>query len=268
MGFDWGRIDAAVAAIPPGHWATYGDLAELGGTAAQAVGNRMATSAKLDNAYRVLDRTGRISAAFRWGDSGDTRDVATVLTEEGVRFGPDGAADPALRLTAYALAELIPYEFDTDELDRLRKADEAPGKVRVAQAGDELWLRDGRTWHSNMCAVLRLGPLSEELVSMIGRAAAGISDPDWGQKLYISWRAGKRQWIRMDTRSSWVWMLFRQAPFTAEEAARRLGFVYIPPGSQPSWTNEGPSQVMGDAYWPVEIQIKALGDILGDSGPR
>ena len=37
-GFDWTRVNAAVAAIPPGRWTTYGDLADLRGTAAVPVG--------------------------------------------------------------------------------------------------------------------------------------------------------------------------------------------------------------------------------------
>jgi len=41
-GFDWSVIDAAVAAIPPGFWTSYGDLAALGGTAAQPVGRHVA----------------------------------------------------------------------------------------------------------------------------------------------------------------------------------------------------------------------------------
>jgi hypothetical protein len=36
-GFDWRRINAAIAAIPRGRWTTYGDLAQLGGTAAMPV---------------------------------------------------------------------------------------------------------------------------------------------------------------------------------------------------------------------------------------
>ncbi len=39
VGFDWTRMHAAIAAIPDGRWTTYGDLAALAGTAAQAVGN-------------------------------------------------------------------------------------------------------------------------------------------------------------------------------------------------------------------------------------
>ncbi len=146
-GFDWGRIDAAVAAIPAGRWTTYGDLAELGGTAAQAVGNRMASGGKLKNAYRVLDRSGRISPAFRWGDASDKRDPRHVLESEGIEFDAEGQAKPVLRLSAYDLAQLIPYEFESDELERLRGAQETPRAMRIARAGDDLWLRDGRAWH-------------------------------------------------------------------------------------------------------------------------
>ena len=48
-GFDWRRINAAIAAIPRGRWTTYGDLAQLGGTAAMPVGQHIANTPGLDN---------------------------------------------------------------------------------------------------------------------------------------------------------------------------------------------------------------------------
>src|SRR5437870_569272 len=35
-GFDWSRVVVAIEAIPPGRWTSYGELAELAGTSAQA----------------------------------------------------------------------------------------------------------------------------------------------------------------------------------------------------------------------------------------
>jgi hypothetical protein len=59
-GFDWSRIDAAVSAIPAGRWTTYGDLAQLGGTSPQPVGNRMASSATSPNA--IKSSTGTVAS--------------------------------------------------------------------------------------------------------------------------------------------------------------------------------------------------------------
>ena len=49
-GFDWSRINAAIATIPSGRWSTYGDLALVGGTAAMPVGQHIANTQSLSNA--------------------------------------------------------------------------------------------------------------------------------------------------------------------------------------------------------------------------
>jgi len=107
LGFDWSRINAAVAAIPPGRWTTYGDLAQLGGTAAMPVGQHLASDPNVINAHRVLGSDGKPRPDFRWTDPADPRDVADVLREEGIRFDRSGAASPSQRITAAELAVLI-----------------------------------------------------------------------------------------------------------------------------------------------------------------
>jgi alkylated DNA nucleotide flippase Atl1 len=109
-GFDWSVIDAAIDAIPAGKWTAHGDLAEVGGTAAQPVGNYCASPSAPANAYRVLTSGGQVSACFRWTDPTDTRDVRTVLEEEGSRFDEQGAADSGLRLRAPDLRALVDEE--------------------------------------------------------------------------------------------------------------------------------------------------------------
>ena len=74
-GFDWSRINAAIAAIPRGRWTTYGDLAQLGGTAAMPVGQHIASTPGLDNGYRVLGSDGKPRPDFHWDNPDDTRDV-------------------------------------------------------------------------------------------------------------------------------------------------------------------------------------------------
>lgn len=118
-GFDWSTIDIAVAAIPAGRWTSYGDLAELGGTGAVAIGNRMASAAGGSNAYRVLGADGRVSQGFRWADPADHRDVRAVLEAEGVVFDTNGAADPSQRVTAADLHTLLPSSEDTASADEL-----------------------------------------------------------------------------------------------------------------------------------------------------
>lgn len=115
-GFVWSRVDAAVAAIPPGRWTTYGALAELAGTGAQAVGNYIPAIAGESNAYRVLTSNGEPSESFQWWDEGDDRDVRDVLTAEGVNFDEAGRAVEADWLSPAALTALIDApEQDADE---------------------------------------------------------------------------------------------------------------------------------------------------------
>ena len=110
--FDWTRIDAAIDAIPTGSWTSYAELAALGGTAAQPVGNHVMALGAGTNAYRVLSADGRISEQFTWDDD---RDVLDVLTNEGIAFDGLGRADSERRITTARLVALI--ENPDDELD-------------------------------------------------------------------------------------------------------------------------------------------------------
>jgi uncharacterized protein with ParB-like and HNH nuclease domain/alkylated DNA nucleotide flippase Atl1 len=111
-GFDWRRINAAIAAIPRGRWTTYGDLAQLGGTAAMPVGQHIANTPGLDNAYRVLGSDGRPRPDFRWESPDDQRDPVEVLREDGVSFEASGSARRSQRITAAELAALIDVPDD------------------------------------------------------------------------------------------------------------------------------------------------------------
>jgi len=114
MGFDWTRMHAALAAIPDGRWTTYGDLAALAGTAAQAVGNHIVANPALPKAYRVLTFDGRVSEGFRWSDPNDTTNPINVLLAEGVEFDEAGRAEPDGRLTADDLQALLGW-FDPED---------------------------------------------------------------------------------------------------------------------------------------------------------
>ncbi|MBS4104260.1 GmrSD restriction endonuclease domain-containing protein [Tsukamurella paurometabola] len=105
----WGKLHAVLAELPAGHWTTYGDLAAVLGTAAQPVGNHLATTAA-PNAHRVLKRNGVVSDSFVWVDPQDGRDPVVLLRDEGVRFDGRGRADTDQRLTLEQLAGLADDE--------------------------------------------------------------------------------------------------------------------------------------------------------------
>jgi alkylated DNA nucleotide flippase Atl1 len=130
-GFDWSRINAAVAAIPSGRWTTYGELAQIGGIAAMSVGQHVANTPGLDNAYRVLGSDRKPRPDFHLDDADDTRSVTDVLNEDGLRFDASGAADLLQRITAAELSSLIEVLDD----DAIEASDGDPSGL----VGDQDW---------------------------------------------------------------------------------------------------------------------------------
>ncbi|MET9115217.1 MGMT family protein [Streptomyces longwoodensis] len=116
-------------------WTSYGDLAAFLGSGAQAVGNHLANTPAVVNAYRVLTSEGRVSDGFRWSapQEAGSEDVRARLTADGVRFTATGAADPVQRLTAEDLAALL---AGTDD-DRADGEDTAQGATAGITPGQE-----------------------------------------------------------------------------------------------------------------------------------
>jgi alkylated DNA nucleotide flippase Atl1 len=109
-GFDWDRVDQAVNSLPAGHWTSYGDLAELAGTAAQPTANHVAKNPALRYAYRVLGGDGSVSTSFQWPDPDDSRDPLEMLIGEGVEFDENGYASQSQRLGPAELEALLDPE--------------------------------------------------------------------------------------------------------------------------------------------------------------
>jgi alkylated DNA nucleotide flippase Atl1 len=103
--FDWSSLHEVLVALPKGRWTTYGDLAGIVGTAAQPVGNHIASCGECENAWRVLGADGRPRPSFAWTDPTDTRTQEEALAQDGVAFQA-GAADPARRVTTAELQSL------------------------------------------------------------------------------------------------------------------------------------------------------------------
>jgi alkylated DNA nucleotide flippase Atl1 len=103
---NWTLLHQALAAMPDGAWTTYSDLAALIGSHPVPIGTHLANTPGITNAHRVLTANGRASESFRWPGP-DRGDLLVVLREEGVKIDETGAADPAQRLSARDLADLL-----------------------------------------------------------------------------------------------------------------------------------------------------------------
>ncbi len=102
----WELLAAALAELPAGSWTNYGELAVLIGSGSRAVGARMA-EVPVPNAHRVLQVDGSVAEGISWLEEGRTDAPWQMLASEGVTFDERGRADPAQRLTAEQLSELI-----------------------------------------------------------------------------------------------------------------------------------------------------------------
>ncbi|MFH8370811.1 DUF262 domain-containing protein [Streptomyces sp. NPDC018031] len=141
-GRDWEQLHQALAALPDGTWTTYGDLAALIGSSAQAVGTHIANTRGLLNTHRVLTSEGRVADGFRWPDGEDRGTVRDVLTAEGVDFTSAGAALPAQRLAAGDLTDLL----------GLREGDDEAGQPGTTEATPVTWQERRERFHAQLGA--------------------------------------------------------------------------------------------------------------------
>ena len=260
IGFDWTRIDAAVAAIPAGRWTTYGDLAVIGNTSAQAVGNRMLNNPALANAYRVLDFQGRVAEGFKWNDPERDLPAHDVLLAEGIVFDAEGRADPAQRLNALGLAQLIAAEFDPDDLDRLERS-----LASSTEPTEAMWLTDGRAWHLEY----QCSPLTRDVLiafeNLVQESVPKAGMASWNQKVYVAWRRNGKVWMTVHPRQSYLWVELINPPFSPQGFADELGFALVLEGESPSTKMAGPCQVQA-GNGRIWFQLKTMADVDGHRG--
>lgn len=115
----WRLVLDIVDAIPSGRWASYGDIATVAGTHPVPLGQFLA-QAPAPNAYRVLQRSGRISPGFAWdpGSPHAKLSPADLLLAEGIRFDAVGRADADRKLTVPELAASVGLSIRSD-IDRV-----------------------------------------------------------------------------------------------------------------------------------------------------
>lgn len=104
--FDWTELHDLLAAIPKGRWTTYGDLAELVGTAPQPLGQHVTRCTECPKAWRILGGDGRPREGFRWSSSERTDTQQDALSAEGIQF-LNGIAALDQRINGDELGSLI-----------------------------------------------------------------------------------------------------------------------------------------------------------------
>ena len=136
-------VAEALALVEPGTWTAHDDLASLAGTTPDDVAHFLA-SIKLVNAYRVLNADGSVPDEGMLNFAYRGVDLRKRLADEGIRFGADGHAQQAQRLTSEALRELLEARTAEDEMPASVKR---AWMVRGSSVdGFNLvpeWLRDG-----------------------------------------------------------------------------------------------------------------------------
>jgi alkylated DNA nucleotide flippase Atl1 len=175
---DWHLAHQVLAALPHGTWTSYGDLAAFLGSGAQAVGNHLASTPGVANAYRVLTSEGKVSEGFRWTPEDEGGDVRSRLIADGVRFTVNGAADPAQRLTADDLAVLIAEDDgQADDEDGEDTAQRTPGGGNGEETRADRFFRQLSADDSpeTVEAVRSLLTRWEELGGWIGHGAGQVT---------------------------------------------------------------------------------------------
>ena len=108
-------VAEALALVEPGRWTAHDDLASLAGTTPDDVAHFLA-SIKLVNAYRVLNADGSVPDEGMLHFVYRGADLRKRLADEGIKFGADGHAAQAQRLTSESLKELLDARTAEDEV--------------------------------------------------------------------------------------------------------------------------------------------------------
>lgn len=135
-------LEAAMEAVEPGTWTTYGDLAAVASTNAQTVGS-FTRDSKTDGTYRVLGKGGRPSAGFIWSDENRTETQQEALEAEGVTFDASGVADERQHIRAEDLRDYLETQGVLETLPRrawLVRGSSVDGHDLIPT-----WLSDGFT---------------------------------------------------------------------------------------------------------------------------
>lgn len=169
-------LTAAMDALEPGSWTTYGDLASMASTNAQTVG-WFTRERALEGGHRVLAKGGKVSPGFRWPDETRTDTQREALEAEGVRFDASGVADESQRVRAEDLRDFLESRGVLDIPARrawLIRGSSVDGQDLIPS-----WLADGYV-------SLRAGQLREVEAGIDRAELKEAIDEDFSQSSYAA----------------------------------------------------------------------------------
>ena len=93
-------------------------------------------------------------------------------------------------------------------------------------SSEKPWLKDGQRWHLEQRCSPQGRQIVERLLHLIAEAVPDADGPHWGQKFYISWKAGNRIWAAIGTDSpNRARLDLTRSPVGQTVAAERLGYA-------------------------------------------
>ena len=133
---------------------------------------------------------------------------------------------------------------------------------------DKPWLRNGEQWHLEQRASQHGRKIIEAVTDLVGQAVPDALGPNWGQKFYVSWKdSANRIWAALQTGSPNVeYLVVKDCPFTAEEAAMALGWELFDVDAELSEKFAQGSSVKSQEDASLRFGIKSAEDVLGATG--
>lgn len=144
------------------------------------------------------------------------------------------------------------------------------GKPTPDQA-DKEWLRDGRAWHLEHQLAANGRAIVEAVVELLAEAVPEADGPHFGQKQYIAWRQGPKNWLGCYTDSSNQAGIFVRGleHIDSADLAQQLGDGWAPFDATADLADKFAlgSSVGLDTKGRMRFIIKAVSDVTGPAGP-
>lgn len=132
---------------------------------------------------------------------------------------------------------------------------------------DKEWQRDGRAWHLEQQLNPHGRAIVEALAMLIKDSVPDADGPLWGQKQYVSWKAGPKNWLGCYTDSPNQATVFVRGleHLPTDKLAEELGWVTFAPGADLAVKLAAGSSVGLDNKGRMRFTIKSAEDLTGVS---